>query len=65
MSRLCANKNCPDLHRHWSAPETPVPHRVLEEPYLYCSLTCAAYDGAFSVRDGWNEQRIKEVQDGL
>jgi hypothetical protein len=31
-----------------------------EEIYHYCSITCACYDGVYSVRTGWIKDKLKE-----
>lgn len=28
-------------------------NRQVEDQYLYCSIECACYDGAYSVKTGW------------
>jgi len=60
--RLCSYKNCGSLHRHheWTddTPDPPTATCEVQEDYpddkpIYCSITCACYDGAYSVTKGW------------
>ena len=30
-------------------------NKKIEYPYLYCSVECACYDGAYSVKTGWKK----------
>lgn len=34
--------------------------RLVEPPYLYCSIECACYDGAYSVKTGWLRDPSKD-----
>ncbi len=45
--RKCKTKDC---------------ERMVDEPYIYCSIECACYDGAFSTTKGENNGR-KETLD--
>ena len=29
--------------------------------YLYCSITCACYDGSFSVKDLWKVKPVSDI----
>lgn len=31
--------------------------RKIETPYIYCSITCACYDGNFDVKKGWKKMK--------
>lgn len=51
----CSYEGCSDRRIHWSRPDEPRPRRIIEVPDdhegpMYCSITCACYDGAMSVR---------------
>lgn len=35
-------------------------NRRCKPPTMYCSYTCAAYDGVFNVRTGWDEAAVKQ-----
>lgn len=51
----CAYKDC----KHSSTLE--VEEHV---KFQYCSIECACYDGAFSVKTGWNAERVKQKING-
>ena len=45
----CANPECQVT---WESKE--------EDEFKYCSFECAVYDGVFSVRTGWNEEKLQQ-----
>ena len=38
-------------------------HHKIEEPYLFCSYTCAALCGYFNVRTGWKKKPEEITQE--
>ena len=53
MKFQCANSEC---NVTWNDEE--------DNRMMYCSVECAVYDGAFSVRTGWNKDVLEEKKQG-
>lgn len=64
--RPCHNKLCGELHGYsWTRPYEAAPHRMVEEPEIWCCYVCAAYDRAWSARAGWNQEVVDRIKKEL
>lgn len=57
--RLCHNTKCSEVHSKYDGMKAK--HVLLTPPEIWCSITCAVADGGFSVRTGYNKERVAEI----
>jgi hypothetical protein len=60
--RLCHNTRCTEMHGHWAGLKEPAKRQLVGPDEIWCSLTCAAADGGYCVRTGFDKTVIDRIR---